>query len=678
MIEDICDWLRSGFQFSSCIYVLFAIPFALTVFVNTPPVFSSSNNANNNNNNQAHGSAAEQLAKSGIIVQEFLAYRLQQFDLAGNLKGSRAWRISFDATSLNSNVFLRRCLIVSWETLLQQQVPSLPPGSSKLHELLPNTLGALLILIPSDLTSLTAKEQNDFLQLEQLLLEKPFNFAVYLLHETDQLKYVLENVEHRQNKQGKETALSTLVSMVTANSYHFVSEIQTSNILLSNPIYNVVGKLSRFDRSDKVPTILLVAHYDSFGSAPALSFGADSNGSGAAALLEILRLFSKFYANTHSRARYNLIFLLSGAGKFNFMGSRQFIDDYMDQIEASNTPLSKIEFALCLDSLLSNNGYNNEEEEQQQQQQQDASMYFHVSKLPRNNSSVDKFYQRLRNVGSKKGLNVQMVPKKINLADEYLAWEHERYSIRKIYGFTLSGHKSAKISKRRSILDLNTGSKDRVRNLTRNVQVIAEALMNHVFQLAPDFDDVSESSSGIINKNSQSSEMPSTSLFSDLQVDSNFIQSSFDMLSKYPRSMQNMTSSSYLSSKVTNQQQQGDGANANGPTTSGPAPKHDLLNDLFSLVNHFSNDAAYYAPIKLDKRDPEFVLYGATVDKLFAYRIKPAVFDLILALIIVGYLGLIYLFILNASYLQYKIQLQYYWTNGNNEPNGFLHSKKRM
>lgn len=38
-----------------------------------------------------------------------------------------------------------------------------------------------------------------------------------------------------------------------------------------------------------------------------LSFGADSNGSGVVALLELARLFAKLYASSRSHARYVLV-----------------------------------------------------------------------------------------------------------------------------------------------------------------------------------------------------------------------------------------------------------------------------------------------------------------------------------------------------------------------------------
>lgn len=45
-------------------------------------------------------------------------------------------------------------------------------------------------------------------------------------------------------------------------------------------------------------------------------------------------------------------------------------------------------------------------------------------------------------------------------------------------------------------------------------------------------------------------------------------------------------------------------------------------------------------------RDPEFVLYEGAVDTMNIYKVKPAIFDLILALCIAAYLGVIYVFVL--------------------------------
>jgi len=54
---------------------------------------------------------------------------------------------------------------------------------------------------------------------------------------------------------------------------------------------------------------------------------------------------------------------------------------------------------------------------------------------------------------SGRAVNVEMVHKKINLADDYLAWEHERFSIRRLPAFTVSHLSSHKAVQRNTVLD---------------------------------------------------------------------------------------------------------------------------------------------------------------------------------------------------------------------------------
>lgn len=55
----------------------------------------------------------------------------------------------------------------------------------------------------------------------------------------------------------------------------------------------------------------------------ALSVGSDSNGSGAVALLEIARLFSRLYSNPKTRGKYNLLFGLTSGGPYNYNGTNK-------------------------------------------------------------------------------------------------------------------------------------------------------------------------------------------------------------------------------------------------------------------------------------------------------------------------------------------------------------------
>lgn len=59
------------------------------------------------------------------------------------------------------------------------------------------------------------------------------------------------------------------------------------------------------------------------GTFQELSTGPNSSGSGVAALLELLRLFSRLYQNPKTRPRFNLLFALTSGGPFNYDGTKQ-------------------------------------------------------------------------------------------------------------------------------------------------------------------------------------------------------------------------------------------------------------------------------------------------------------------------------------------------------------------
>lgn len=148
------------------------------------------------------------------------------------------------------------------------------------------------------------------------------------------------------------------------------------------------------------PTIVIVAHYDSQSVVPVssshrsipykpptlisyfiqeLSYGADSNGSGVAVLLELARLFSKLYSKAKTQPRYNLVFLLPGGGKFSYLGSKKWIEEQTESADPSDdtsVALQNVAFVMCLDSLASSKG-----------------IFAHVSKPPKNGTVVARFLQ---------------------------------------------------------------------------------------------------------------------------------------------------------------------------------------------------------------------------------------------------------------------------------------------
>ena len=92
----------------------------------------------------------------------------------------------------------------------------------------------------------------------------------------------------------------------------------------------------------------------------------------------------------------------------------------------------------------------------------------------------DLFYNHLVSVSNALyDQPVEMVHKKINLADEKLAWEHERFSIRRLPAFTASSMSGPNNQERNTILD--TEKSVEPLSLQQNARVIAEALACSIY-----------------------------------------------------------------------------------------------------------------------------------------------------------------------------------------------------
>ena len=93
----------------------------------------------------------------------------------------------------------------------------------------------------------------------------------------------------------------------------------------------------------------------------------------------------------------------------------------------------------------------------------------------------DKFYRHLVSVSEAlyDQPEVEMVHKKINLADDKLAWEHERFSIRRLPAFTASSMSGPNSQERNTLLDVEQSARPEM--LQRNARLIAEALACSIY-----------------------------------------------------------------------------------------------------------------------------------------------------------------------------------------------------
>ena len=103
--------------------------------------------------------------------------------------------------------------------------------------------------------------------------------------------------------------------------------------------------------------------------------------------------------------------------------------------------LDDVLFAVCLDSLgkINDNG--------------DDGLYMHVSRPPKDGQASYQFLKNAEYISNLTNAKFELIHKKINLASEMLAWEHERFSLNKISAFTLSHFSSFKDTDRTTITD---------------------------------------------------------------------------------------------------------------------------------------------------------------------------------------------------------------------------------
>uniref|UniRef100_A0A665TJZ8 BOS complex subunit NCLN n=1 Tax=Echeneis naucrates TaxID=173247 RepID=A0A665TJZ8_ECHNA len=470
-------------------------------------------------------------------AHEFTVYRMQQYDLQGQPYGTRNAILNTEARTVEAEVLSRRCVIMRLADF----------SYDKYQKALRQSAGAVVITLPKNMSAVPQ-------DIVQVLMQTPPSH-----------KEVCLFFPHKS-------------MTVFSDAYRIIF----NHIRTACPRFNTFlsfldqGRLAGVGGED-LPTIVVVAHYDSFGVAPWLSYGADSNGSGVSMLLELARLFSKLYTYKRTHAGYNLLFFVSGGGKFNYQGTKRWLEENLDHTDSSLLQ-DNVAFVLCLDTL--GNG---------------DTLHLHVSKPPKEGTPQYALLKELEMVVSSQYPEVKfsMVHKKINLADDMLAWEHERFGIRRLPAFTLSHLPSHRLAQPH--VD--------VKKLSRNTKVIAEALARVIYNLTE------KGAPGDLQ------------IFTEqMQVQEEQLSAVVDWLTAQPRAAQLVDKDSSVVSTL----------------------EYHLGRYLKDVKRHY---------VKADKRDPEFVFYDQLKQTMNAYRVKPAIFDLLLAVCIAAYLGMMYLAIQNFGVL---------------------------
>ncbi|KAM8745043.1 nicalin-1 isoform X3 [Acanthopagrus latus] len=507
-------------------------------------------------------------------AHEFTVYRMQQYDLQGQPYGTRNAILNTEARTVEAEVLSRRCVIMRLADFSYEEY----------QKALRQSAGAVVIILPKNMSAVPQDIVQQFMELEPEMLATETIVPVYFAMEDDELLSIYTQTLTSSSSQGSLSAAEVLLHTATANGFQMVTSGAQSKAISDWAITSLEGRLAGVGGED-LPTIVVVAHYDSFGVAPWLSYGADSNGSGVSMLLELARLFSKLYTYKRTHAGYNLLFFVSGGGKFNYQGTKRWLEDNLDHTDSSLLQ-DNVAFVLCLDTL--GNG---------------DSLHLHVSKPPKEGSPQYSLLKELEMVVASQYPEVKfsMVHKKINLADDMLAWEHERFGIRRLPAFTLSHLPSHRLAQRSSIMDVRPHVD--VKKLGRNTKVVAEALARVIYNLTE------KGAPGDLQ------------IFTEqMQVQEDQLSAVVDWLTAQPRAAQLVDKDSSVVSTL----------------------EYHLGHYLKDVKRHY---------VKADKRDPEFVFYDQLKQTMNAYRVKPAIFDLLLAVCIAAYLGMMYLAIQNFGVL---------------------------
>ncbi|XP_041646644.1 nicalin-1 isoform X4 [Cheilinus undulatus] len=506
-------------------------------------------------------------------AHEFTVYRMQQYDLQGQPYGTRNAILNTEARTVEAEVLSRRCVIMRLADFSYEEY----------QKALRQSAGAVVIILPKNMSAVPQDIVQQFMELEPEMLATETIVPVYFAMEDDELLSIYTQTLTSSSSQGSLSAAEVLLHTATANGFQMVTSGAQSKAISDWAITSLEGRLAGVGGED-LPTIVVVAHYDSFGVAPWLSYGADSNGSGVSMLLELARLFSKLYTYKRTHAGYNLLFFVSGGGKFNYQGTKRWLEDNLDHTDSSLLQ-DNVAFVLCLDTL--GNG---------------DSLHLHVSKPPKEGTPQYSLLKELEMVVSSQYPEVKfsMVHKKINLADDMLAWEHERFGIRRLPAFTLSHLQSHRLAQRSSIMDVRPHVD--VKKLSRNTKVVAEALARVIYNLTE------KGAPGDLQ------------IFTEQMVQEEQMSAVVDWLTAQPRAAQLVDKDSSVVSTL----------------------EYHLGHYLKDVKRHY---------VKADKRDPEFVFYDQLKQTMNAYRVKPAIFDLLLAVCIAAYLGMMYLAIQNFGVL---------------------------
>lgn len=231
-------------------------------------------------------------------------------------------------------------------------------------------------------------------------------FPVYAARQTAELAHIYDRLKSAaQSAAGSSAVLSLLASK------HMASVTEPDAAALPEPsVKTLQALLPGSGEAWKLPTLAMVANYDTFGVFPDLSSGA-TKASGAVTLLAAARLLGKLYSSPLSRPKSNVLLLLTGGSAQNYEGARAWLES------ADRRLVDGIEYVLGLDSL-----------------SQPGPLSLHSARLPKDGNNASRLLAELQRGDGQ----VSFVHKKISRSSDARSWEHEHFGARMLAAGTLT------------------------------------------------------------------------------------------------------------------------------------------------------------------------------------------------------------------------------------------------
>ncbi|KAK3252506.1 hypothetical protein CYMTET_14699 [Cymbomonas tetramitiformis] len=377
-------------------------------------------------------------------------YRMIQYDFDGEPYGSRRAALSQHASLLSAVNHLTRAVVV---------IPLSDLDVDAVSDLLDNKtpIAGMVFVLPLDFDG-GGYNLEPLREVEQVLINQKINVPVYFAMENADLKQMVSDLKGM-------VAAGTPPSPTTGGYRLVVTSPEPAKLeppTLENYQCWLPGTAVNPGSPEKVslPTIAIVAYYDTLAAAPGMAVGADANGSGVAAILELARLFSRLYADARTRGSYNLLFVLTSAGSLNYAGAEHWLASMDARV------LETIEFVLCLDSIGSwgkTGGLN-----------------LHISRPPKD-TAIQQLYGEFKSVAEDLSVPFDVVHKKVNISSPHVAWEHEQFAKRRIVAATLSARSAPASPLGLSSLADRGSDSTNATSVATTVRLVGEALVRHMY-----------------------------------------------------------------------------------------------------------------------------------------------------------------------------------------------------